>query len=382
MRYLQKETMLMIKRQIESSILGDFGKRKVVLLLGPRQVGKTTLINSLQMPGAKCLHLNCDDMDDVLLLEDKSSTALKTLLSDYDMVMVDEAQRVRNIGLTLKKIGDLKLDTQVIVTGSSSLDLANDINEPATGRILEHRLFPFSMRELADNSSEREQQRLLENRLIFGMYPEVVTTPSDAKRILMSLTNNYLYKDILSYKGIKKPDILQKLVRALALQLGSEVSYNELSNMLGIDKETVENYIGLLEKCFVVFRIDSYSQNIRNEIKKGKKVYFYDNGVRNAVLSNFAPLDMRTDTGALWENLLVSERMKHNSYRGSYAQLYFWRTHDQKEIDLIEIEDGMINAYEFKFNSKKSARMPVNFQKAYPNATFKVINPDNMWQFV
>ena len=372
----------MIKRQIESSILGDFGKRKVVLLLGPRQVGKTTLINSLQMPGAKCLHLNCDDMDDVLLLEDKSSTALKTLLSDYDMVMVDEAQRIRNIGLTLKKIGDLKLDTQVIVTGSSSLDLANDINEPATGRILEHRLFPFSMRELADNSSEREQQRLLENRLIFGMYPEVVTTPSDAKRILMSLTNNYLYKDILSYKGIKKPDILQKLVRALALQLGSEVSYNELSNMLGIDKETVENYIGLLEKCFVVFRIDSYSQNIRNEIKKGKKVYFYDNGVRNAVLSNFAPLDMRTDTVALWENLLVSERMKHNSYRGSYAQLYFWRTHDQKEIDLIEIEDGMINAYEFKFNSKKSARMPVNFQKAYPNATFKVINPDNMWLFV
>lgn len=382
MRYLQKETMLMIKRQIESSILGDFGKRKVVLLLGPRQVGKTTLINSLQMPGAKCLHLNCDDIDDVLLLEDKSSTALKTLLSDYDMVMVDEAQRVRNIGLTLKKIGDLKLDTQVIVTGSSSLDLANDINEPATGRILEHRLFPFSMRELADNSSEREQQRLLENRLIFGMYPEVVTTPSDAKRILMSLTNNYLYKDILSYKGIKKPDILQKLVRALALQLGSEVSYNELSNMLGIDKETVENYIGLLEKCFVVFRIDSYSQNIRNEIKKGKKVYFYDNGVRNAVLSNFASLDMRTDTGALWENLLVSERMKHNSYRGSYAQLYFWRTHDQKEIDLIEIEDGMMNAYEFKFNSKKSTRMPVNFQKAYPNATFKVINPDNMWLFV
>ena len=206
MRYLQKETMLMIKRQIESSILGDFGKRKVVLLLGPRQVGKTTLINSLQMPGAKCLHLNCDDMDDVLLLEDKSSTALKTLLSDYDMVMVDEAQRVRNIGLTLKKIGDLKLDTQVIVTGSSSLDLANDINEPATGRILEHRLFPFSLRELADNSSEREQQRLLENRLIFGMYPEVVTTPSDAKRILMSLTNNYLYKDILSYKGIKKSE--------------------------------------------------------------------------------------------------------------------------------------------------------------------------------
>ena len=218
--------------------------------------------------------------------------------------------------------------------------------------------------------------------MIYGLYPEVVTSPADAKRILVALTNNYLYKDIFAYRGIKKPEILQKLVKALALQLGSEVSYNELSNMLGIDKETVENYIGLLEKCFVLFRLDSYSRNLRNEIKKGKKIYFYDNGVRNAVLSNFAPLDMRNDVGALWENLMVSERVKHNAYNGSYAQLYFWRTHDQKEIDLVELEDGQMHTYEFKWNLKKTPSIPTSFLAAYPDATFTVITPNNMWGFV
>ena len=372
----------MIARTIEKAIQADFSKKKVIVLLGPRQVGKTTILDMLQKTDTRCLRMNCDDMDDSMLLEDKSTTELKELLSDYDMVFIDEAQRVHNIGLVLKKIGDLKLDTQVVVTGSSSLSLADDINEPATGRLLEHRLYPLSLRELADETSEREQQRLLENRLVYGLYPEVVTIPSNAKRTLMTLTNNYLYKDLLSYKGIKKPDLLQKLVRALALQLGDEVSYNELSNMLGVDKETVENYISLLEKCFVVFRLDSYSRNLRNEIKKGKKVYFYDNGVRNAVLSNFAPLDMRNDVGALWENLMVSERVKHNAYNGSYAQLYFWRTHDQKEIDLVEIEDGMMRTYEFKWNPKKMPSPPASFATAYPDASFSVITPDVVWDFV
>lgn len=372
----------MITRTIEKAIQADFNKRKVIVLLGPRQVGKTTILDMLQKSDTRCLRLNCDDMDDSMLLENKSTTELKELLSDYDMVFIDEAQRVHNIGLVLKKIGDLKLDTQVVVTGSSSLSLADDINEPATGRLLEHRLYPLSLRELADDTSEREQRRLLENRLVYGLYPEVVTFPSNAKRTLMTLTNNYLYKDLLSYKGIKKPDLLQKLVRALALQLGDEVSYNELSNMLGVDKETVENYISLLEKCFVVFRLDSYSRNLRNEIKKGKKVYFYDNGVRNAVLSNFAPLDMRNDVGALWENLMVSERVKHNAYNGSYAQLYFWRTHDQKEIDLVEIEDGMMRTYEFKWNPKKMPSPPASFAAAYPEASFSVITPDVVWDFV
>ena len=198
----------------------------------------------------------------------------------------------------------------------------------------------------------------------------------------MTLTNNYLYKDLFSYKGLKKPDILQKLVRALALQLGNEVSYNELSNLLGVDKETVENYINLLEKCFVVFRLDSFSRNLRNEIKKGKKVYFYDNGIRNAVLSNFAPVALRNDMGALWENMMVSERVKRNAYMGSYAQLYFWRTHDQKEIDLIEEEDGLLRTYEFKWSGKVKAKQPTLFASAYPDSSFKVISPDNYWEFV
>ena len=372
----------MIKRCIESSIQNDFNRKKVIILLGARQVGKTTLLEGLRREGQKILSLNCDDLDDILLIEEKTTTELRALLSSYNMVFIDEAQRVKNIGLTLKKIGDLKLDTDVIVTGSSSLDLSSEINEPATGRLIEYKLFPFSLMELANETSEREEQRMLEQRLIYGMYPEVVTFPGDAKRTLMTLTNNYLYKDLFSYKGLKKPDVLQKLVRALALQLGSEVSYNELSNLLGVDKETVENYINLLEKCFVVFRLDSFSRNLRNEIKKGKKIYFYDNGIRNAVLSNFAPASLRNDMGALWENLMVSERVKRNIYTGSYAQLYFWRTHDQKEIDLIEEEDGLLRTYEFKWNGKVKAKQPASFTSAYLNSSFDVISPENFWEFV
>ncbi|MBR1667715.1 MAG: ATP-binding protein [Bacteroidaceae bacterium] len=372
----------MIERQLQETLIQYLNRKKVIVLLGARQVGKTTLMEMLAHDDKNILLLNCDNFDDVLLIEEKTSTELHALLSPYDMVFIDEAQRVKNIGLTLKKIGDLKLNTQVIVTGSSSLDLANDINEPATGRIIDFYLYPFSLRELATSTSEREEKRMLNQRLIYGMYPEVVTHPNDAKRTLMTLANNYLYKDILSYKGIKKPDMLQKLTRALALQVGSEVSYNELSNLLGIDKETVENYIGLLEKCFVVFRLDSFSNNLRTEIKKGKKIYFYDNGIRNAVLSNFAPLELRNDTGALWENFIISERIKHNAYTDSYAQLYFWRTHTQKEIDLVEVEDGQIHTFEFKWNLKRMPQMPSAFRDAYPNSSFSVITPDNYWEFV
>lgn len=372
----------MIQRQIESSLLQDFGQGKVIVLLGARQVGKTTLIEALSRGVDSVLMLNCDDQEDVMLLEDKSTTELRALLSPYQYVFIDEAQRVRNIGLTIKKMADLKLPTQVIVTGSSSLELANDINEPATGRTIEYRLYPLSLAELAQETSEREESRMLHQRLIYGCYPGVVTDTSRAKRTLAALANDYLYKDILSYKGIKKPDVLQKLVRALALQLGSEVSYNELSNLLGVDKETVENYIGLLEKCFIVFRLDSFSRNLRNEIRKGKKIYFYDNGVRNAVISNYAPPELRTDMGPLWENLMVSERVKRNMYCGSFAQLYFWRTHDQKEIDLIEEEDGMIRAFEFKWNPRTKSRVPQQFIKTYVPSGFTVITPENFWDFV
>lgn len=372
----------MISRIIKNSILADYRRKKVIVLLGARQVGKTTLLSELQEGNEKTLFLNCDNMDDALALEGKTSTELKQLLMPYQLVFIDEAQRVKNIGLALKMIGDLKLPTQVIVTGSSSLDMANEINEPATGRLIEYNLFPFSLAELALNSSEREENRLLESRMVYGLYPEVVTEPGDAKRTLMSLTNNYLYKDLFAYKGIKKPELIQKLARALALQLGSEVSYNELSNLLGVDKSTVENYINLLEKCFVVFKLDSFSRNLRNEIKKGKKIYFYDNGVRNAILSNFAPLELRNDAGALWENLMVSERVKRNAYSGNFAQLFFWRTHEQQEIDLIEEEDGMLHAFEFKWNGKAKSSQPKAFANAYPNSAYETITPEHYWGFV
>lgn len=372
----------MIKRAITKSILADYRRKKVIVLLGARQVGKTTLLSELSEGKEKVLSLNCDNVDDILLLEGRTSTELRHLLLPYELVFIDEAQRVKNIGLTLKMIGDLKLDTQVVVTGSSSLDMANDINEPATGRLIEYNLFPFSLSELAAHTSEREESRMLEQRMVYGLYPEVVMESYDAKRILISLTNNYLYKDLFAYKGIKKPDLIQKLARALALQLGSEVSYNELSNLLGVDKETIETYINLLEKCFVVFRLDSYSRNLRNEIKKGKKIYFYDNGVRNAILSNFAPLELRNDVGALWENLMVSERVKRNSYVGNYAQLFFWRTHGQQEIDLIEEIDGQLHTFEFKWNTKVACKQPQAFAAAYPNSTFTVVNPQSFWQFV
>ena len=372
----------MIKRMITPSVLADYKRKKIIVLLGARQVGKTTLLQELSKDMEKVLSLNCDNSDDALALENKTSTELRHLLSPYDLVFIDEAQRVKNIGLTLKMIGDLKLDTQVVVTGSSSLDMANEINEPATGRLIEYNLYPLSLQELATDTSEREEQRLMEQRLIYGLYPEIVTVPEDAKRTLMNLTNNYLYKDLLAYKGIKKPDLVQKLVRALALQLGSEVSYNELSNLLQVDRETVENYIGLLEKCFVVFRLESFSRNLRNEIKKGKKIYFYDNGVRNAVLSHFAPLEMRNDVGALWENLMVSERIKRNAYAGDFAKLFFWRTHEQQEIDLIEEQDGQLRTYEFKWNGKVRINLPKAFAHAYPHSEYEVITPENFWSFV
>ena len=372
----------MIHRIIQKELERSYNRRKVITILGPRQVGKSTLLAELSAAGTRVRILNCDNEDDRRLLLDKTSTELKSLVEPHDFFLIDEAQRVKNIGLTLKMIGDLHLDTHVIVTGSSSFDLADEINEPATGRLIEFNLFPLSLPELAESTSQIEEQRMLETRMIYGLYPEVVTTPEYARDTLMNLTNNYLYRDALAYQGLRKPDALMKLVRALALQVGSEVSYNELALTVGIDKITIENYINLLEKCFIVFRLNSFSRNARNEIRKGKKIYFVDNGVRNAVLSNFAPLELRNDTGILWENLMISERVKRNAYCKSYAQLYFWRTHDQKEIDLIEDKDGQLTAYEFKWNERRRTVMPKSFAQIYPNSDFHVINRDNFWPFL
>lgn len=372
----------MIHRIIEQLVENDFGRGKIIVLMGARQVGKTTLFDSVVSGSSNVLRLNCDNYDDRSDLENKTSTELRQLMGNHEVVIIDEAQRAKNIGLSLKMLADLKLPMQILVTGSSSLTLANEINEPATGRLIEYNLFPLSLVELMQQTSPREEKRLLEQRMIYGLYPEVVTTPGDAKRILVNLANNYLYRDLLEYRGVKKPEVLQKLVRALALQIGSEVSYNELSRTVGVDKATVESYIDLLEKCFVVFRLPAYSSNLRSEIKRGRKIYFYDNGIRNALLSNFAPLELRDDVGMLWENMMVSERIKRNSYSRSYAQMYFWRTQQQQEVDLIEEQDGRLTAFEFKWNTKKKAKLPKTFIDNYPNTDFKVISPDNYVEFV
>ena len=346
-------------------------------------MGKTTLLSQLSIPSTETLWLNCDNIDDSQVLEGQTTTGLQQLVGNKRYVVIDEAQRVKNIGLTLKMMADTFRDrVQVVVTGSSSLELSNQIYEPATGRIFEYRLYPFSLAELSQHYSVREERRLLEQRLIYGCYPEVVTHPDHAKRILTTIASNYLYKDLLSYNGIRKPEVLSRLLQALAMQVGEQVSYNELSRLIGIDRATVESYIDLLEKCFVIFRLPSYSGNLRTELRHNRKIYFYDNGIRNAILSNFAPLNLRTDAGALWENMMLSERVKHNAYRQSYAQIYFWRTQAQAEIDFVEIEDGTMQAFEFKFNPKKLPRAPKAFTDTYPEAVFQVITPDNYTSFV
>ncbi len=372
----------MIERTIGKKLAGDFDRRKVIVITGARQVGKTTLVTELASGKQKVLMLNCDNYDDRAALENKTTTQLRAMTDGYDLVFIDEAQRVANIGLTIKMIGDMKPAAQVIVTGSSSLELAEGIYEPATGRHIDYMLFPLSLEELAAHTSAREEHRMLATRLVYGTYPEVVTSAADARRTLMTLANDYLYKDLLSYRGVKKPEVLVKLLRALALQVGSEVSYNELSGLLGIDKATVESYIGLLEKCFVIFRLDSFSRNARNEIRKGKKIYFWDNGIRNAIISNFAQPEMRADMGMLWENLMISERRKYNVYHSTYAQMYFWRTHEQKEIDLVEDVDGMLHTYEFKWSGKARASLPAAFSSAYPGSTYEIITPDDYMPFI
>lgn len=374
----------MIKRDIHETVKNRFFQHKAIIITGPRQVGKTTLLKSLlkEYPSDKVLVLNCDEPDVIHHLENVSSTQLRNLIGKHEILMIDEAQKVQDIGLTLKLIVDNIEGIQIIATGSSAFELRNKLNEPLTGRKFEYRLYPISTNELIHHTSQTEEKRLLENRMIFGFYPDVINNPSDKTIILKELTNSYLFKDILSYRDIRNPEILHKLLMLLALQLGSEVSYNELSKSLGIDKETVERYIDLLEKVFVIFKLNSFSRNIRNELKKSKKFYFYDNGVRNALINNFQPLQMRLDTGALWENYLISERRKFIDYQNIYSNTYFWRTHAQQEIDYIEERNGMIHAFEFKWKENKKIKVPASFAANYPEHHFQVITPANYIEFL
>lgn len=374
----------MIKRMIEPLIRQDFGKGKVVLVLGARQVGKTTLLQQLSTGARKSILLNCDNADDLALLANPTTTSLAALVGDADFLLIDEAQRVDGIGLVLKMLADtVGARTQVVATGSSALELANGVFESAAGRVFEYRLYPFSFGELAEEQGgARIERRLLESRLVWGTYPEVATTPNDARRILEAIVNGALYKDILSFGGIRRSDVLGRLVQCLALQIGSEVSYGELAATIGINKATVEVYIDLLEKTFVVFRLPSLARNARNEIKKGRKVYFWDNGIRNAVIGNFSPLALRMDIGALWENYLVSERRKTLAYSRSSARSYFWRTTTQSEVDYVEERDGSFAAYEFKWNLRRRPRPPAAYLAAYPQSEWQVVTPEDYHDFL
>ena len=332
----------MITRDIYEGVQKRLFQGKAILLTGPRQVGKTTFLKQLiaGTVGQQVLSLNCDEPDIRIALENVTSTQLKALIGKHKLILIDEAQKVSNIGITLKLMVDNMEDIQIIATGSSAFDLRDKLNEPLTGRKFEYRLFPFSSNELISHTSILEERRLLEQRLIYGMYPDVVNHSSDAITLLKELTNSYLFKDIFALRDLRRPDELARLLTALALQVGNEVSYNELGQTLGIDKETVERYLELLEKVFVVFRLNSFSRNVRNELKKSRKVYFFDNGVRNAVINNYAPLALRNDTGALFENFFISERRKYIDYQCIYANTFFWRTHAQQEIDYIEERNG------------------------------------------
>jgi len=372
----------MIDRLLYKNMQDAIHKGKAVIILGARQVGKTTLLNQFQREYTqKILLLDGDEPDIRSRLTNPTSTALKQLIGEYKMVLIDEAQRIENIGITLKLITDKLPDVQLIVTGSSSLDLANQINEPLTGRKFEYLMFPMSIKEMLDYHGIIEEKRSLETRLIFGMYPDIITHPGNEKELLKQLTNSYLFKDILTYKEVRKPEMVERLLVALALQVSSEVAYHEIGQTIGVDPVTVEKYIQILEKSFVVFRLSSYSRNLRNELKKSRKIYFYDNGIRNAIISNFSPMALRDDIGKLWENFLMSERQKQNHYRTYYANIYFWRTAQQQEIDYIEEHDGQLSAFEFKWNPKKK-HFPATFLKAYPKATASVIHPNNYLEWL
>ena len=341
----------MIRRIINQTIGNRVNNGKAIILLGPRQVGKTTLINEF-LSKHDFLLLNGDDRDVQELLENAGTSKLKAIIGNYKLVFIDEAQRIKNIGITAKLIVDQFKEVQLFISGSSALEINDHTQESLTGRKFEYLLFPISWEEFESHVGYMESNAQLEERLVYGMYPDVINQRHDARETLKQLTSSYLYKDILSITGIKKPDLLDKLLKALALQLGSEVSYNELSKLLEVDKVTIAKYIDLLEKLFIIFRLNSFSRNQRNEIKHNRKIYFYDNGIRNIIINNLNPLELRTDKGALWENFLISERIKLQQYHQLYSSNYFWRTVQKQEIDFVEERNGQIYAYEFKWKKK------------------------------
>jgi uncharacterized protein len=370
---------MMIPRTLNTQIQRRLFGGKTIVVLGPRQVGKTTTARDLlaSLPDRPALWLTGDDPETQQLLTNAPLGRLRSMMQAYQLVVVDEAQRIEGIGLTLKLIHDNFPGVQLIVTGSSALDLAEQTAEPLTGRKLEYLMLPPSFAELVQHHGLVEERGQLRHRLIFGAYPDVINVPENARETLNLLANSYLYKDLFRLEQLKKPILLENIVRALAFQVGNEVSYSEVGQLVGASPQTVEKYIDLLEKAFIVFRLPAFSRNIRNEIKKSRKIYFLDNGIRNAVLGNFSTLETRTDVGALWENYLVAERFKQKEYARTFAKSYFWRTTDQQEVDYIEELDGQLQVFEFKWNPTAKAKLPTLLDKNYSVGSFQVVTPEN-----
>lgn len=373
----------MIARHLEKNIQSLLGGKKAIIIMGARQVGKSTLLHQMLGTRQDVLWMNGDDLDVQELFSNMTSTRIRAILGNRRLIVIDEAQRIANIGLRLKLITDQVPDVQVIATGSSSFELASKVNEPLTGRKREFHMYPLTFCEMVQHTQFLDEVRMIPHRMVYGYYPEVVANPGDEQSTLKELSDSYLYKDILSLDSINKPDKLVRLLKALALQIGSQVSYNEIGTLIGLDSKTVERYVDILEKSFIVFRLGTFSRNLRNELKISRKIYFWDLGIRNAVIGNLAQVENRTDAGELWENFVIAERMKKNAYTNSFAQSYFWRTRQQHEIDYLEEENGELRAFEFKWNARKAnVKCPESFQTAYPTASYQVITPENVEEFL
>lgn len=359
------------------------GSGKAIIIVGARQVGKSTLLQQLFAGRDDVMWLNGDDLDVRNMFANMTSTRLKALLANKRMLIIDEAQRIEDVGLRIKLITDQIPDVQVIATGSSSFHLTSKVNESLTGRKREFQMFPLAFRELVEHHGLLDEMRMIPHRMVYGYYPEVVTNPGDEREVLRELANSYLYKDILQLDGISKPDKLVKLLQALARQIGDQISYREIGMLIDLDPKTVEKYIDVLEKNFIVFRLGSYARNMRNELKSSKKIYFYDLGIRNAVIADFREVENRSDSGALWENYVVAERVKQLAYQRSFANIWFWRTVDQKEIDIIEESDGQLTAVELKWNpARANTKAPAQFSAAYADADFRVVTPANVDEYL
>lgn len=372
----------MIERLLEKTIQERLFKGKAVLLMGLRQTGKTTLLKALFAgnPGVKWL--NGDDPETRLVLEEVTVAKWKRILGKDKVLVLDEAQRIADIGLKIKLITDQIPDVQVVASGSSAFELASRFNEPLTGRKWAFHLFPLSYAEMEAHHGFLEEYRHIPDRLVYGSYPEIVNHPGEEQARLTQLMDSFLYKDILMWERIQKPEKLTRLLQALAYQLGNEVSYQELGQIVDLDHQTIENYITLLEQAFILFRLPPLSRNLRKELKRKRKIYFYDNGLRNAVIAQFQPIELRQDIGALWENWLISERKKFLHYRGLYANTFFWRTQDGQEIDYVEERDGKMWAYEMKWSPKAKVSFSRTFTNAYPEHECKAIHRDNFYEWL